>query len=91
MIPYAFIKEGFDLNFSTPKGGMALWINVGERATEISHIAKEHGIFLLAENAFHLDQHNDENKYIRLGFAGQSEAKIQQGLILLKPLLSKKS
>jgi len=43
---------------------------------------------LLAENAFHLNTENDQDKYIRLGFAGQNEQKIKQGLLLLKPLFS---
>lgn len=84
-----FIAEGVNIKFTTPKGGMALWIDVGKRAQEIAELAKKQGIFILAENAFHLHEKNNENKFIRLGFAGQSEAKIQQGLKLLKPLLNK--
>lgn len=84
-----FIDEGLTIKFTSPKGGMALWVDVGERAAEIAQLAKELGLFILAENAFHLHQYNDENKFIRLGFAGQSEEKIQQGLKLLKPLLNK--
>lgn len=83
----SFIDEGINIKFTMPKGGMALWIDVGKNAQEIADLAKKQGIFLLAENAFHLSPENDENKFIRLGFAGQSEEKIKQGLLLLKPLL----
>lgn len=83
----AFIDEGIKIKFTIPKGGMALWVDVGKRAKEIAELARSKGIFLLAENAFHLHQDNDENKFIRLGFAGQNEEKITQGLMLLKPLL----
>jgi len=86
----AFIDEGIAIEFTMPKGGMALWVNIGKNAQEIADLAKSQGIFLLAESAFHLNQKNNENKFIRLGFAGQSEAKIKQGLMLLKPLLNKK-
>lgn len=82
-----FISEGAKIQFTIPKGGMALWINVGSNAKEIALKAEKMGIYLLAENAFHLSKANDKNKYIRLGFAGQSEEKIEQGLQLLKPLL----
>lgn len=82
-----FIDEGVKIKFTIPKGGMALWIDVGKNAAEIAKLAKNKGIFLLAENAFHLNVQNDENKFIRLGFAGQSEEQIKQGLLLLKPLL----
>ena len=84
----AFIEEGLNIKFTIPKGGMALWIDVGGKAQEIACLAKKQGIFLLAENAFHLNPKNNENKFIRLGFAGQSEEKIRKGLLLLKPLLA---
>ncbi len=83
-----FIGEGINIEFTMPKGGMALWINVGKNAQKIADAGKSKGIFLLAENAFHLNPVNNEDKFIRLGFAGQSEAKIKQGLLLLKPLLA---
>jgi len=83
-----FIEEGLKIKFTIPKGGMALWINVGNNAEEIACLAKKQGIFLLAENAFHLNPKKNENKFIRLGFAGQSENKIRKGLLLLKPLLA---
>ena len=83
-----FIAEGINIRFTTPKGGMALWIDVGEKAQQIADSAKKQGVFLLAENAFHLETKNDENRFLRVGFAGQSEQKIAQGLLLLKPLLS---
>ncbi|MCW8833930.1 MAG: PLP-dependent aminotransferase family protein [Colwellia sp.] len=83
----SFINDGIKIKFTNPKGGMALWIDVGQQAMEIAELAKSKGIFLLAENAFHLHQENNENRFIRLGFAGQSEEKIKQGLMLLKPLL----
>lgn len=82
----SFIEEGFDIKFITPKGGMALWIDVGKNAQELVALAKDKNIFLLAENAFHLNEKNNENRFIRLGFAGQTEDKIKQGLLLLKPL-----
>jgi GntR family transcriptional regulator/MocR family aminotransferase len=82
-----FIEEGINIKFTVPKGGMALWVNVDKNAQEIACLAKEQDIFLLAENSFHLSPDNDENKFIRLGFAGQNEERIKQGLLKLKPLL----
>ncbi|NQZ87603.1 MAG: PLP-dependent aminotransferase family protein [Colwellia sp.] len=84
-----FKDEGYNIEFTIPPGGMALWVNVGENAQQISLLARNEGIFLLAENSFHLNHENDEDQYIRLGFSGQSEEKIQQGLALLKSLLNK--
>jgi len=82
-------SEGYFIEFTIPPGGMALWVNVGRNAQKISLLARDKGIFLLAENSFHLRHENDEDQYIRLGFSGQSEEKIQQGLTLVKPLLNK--
>lgn len=85
-----FIGQGLNIEFSIPSGGMALWINIGKNAQKVAQQAKQKGIFLLAENAFHRNTENDQDKYIRLGFAGQDEQKIRQGLLLLKPLFSNK-
>ena len=82
-----FQKAGLNINFRVPPGGMALWVDVGNNAEQVALKAKELDIFILAENAFHLVAEQDHNKYLRLGFSGQSEEKIKQGLLLLKPLL----
>lgn len=82
-----FIDEGLNIEFSIPAGGMALWVNVGGNAKKIAELAKQKGIYLLAEHAFHLDENNDQDKFIRLGFAGQDEFKIREGLLLLKAIL----
>jgi GntR family transcriptional regulator/MocR family aminotransferase len=86
----SYKDEGFDIEFTIPPGGMALWVNVGKNAQQISLLARNEGIYLLAENSFHLNNDDDEDKYIRLGFSGQREDEIQQGLALLKPLLNKR-
>ncbi|MFT5760378.1 MAG: GntR family transcriptional regulator/MocR family aminotransferase [Alteromonadaceae bacterium] len=83
----AFIAEGLNIKFTIPPGGMALWIELAGNAEKTSLLAREQGVFLLAENSFHLNSDNNKDKYIRLGFAGQSEEKIRQGLLLLKPLI----
>jgi GntR family transcriptional regulator/MocR family aminotransferase len=82
-----FQEEGLDISFTIPPGGMALWVNIGQNAEKVSILARKKGIFLLAENAFHLNNKNNEDKYIRLGFSGQSEEKTAQGLLSLKTLL----
>jgi GntR family transcriptional regulator/MocR family aminotransferase len=81
--------EGYNIEFAIPPGGMALWVNVGKNAQQISLLARNKGVYMLAENSFHLINENNEDRYIRLGFSGQSEDKIKQGLALLKPLLNK--
>lgn len=82
-----FIEDGLEIEFSIPAGGMALWVNIGDKAQKIAERARQQGIFILAEHAFHLDQNNDQDKYIRLGFAGQNEQQLKQGLLRLKSIL----
>lgn len=82
-----FKDEGLNIEFLIPAGGMALWVNVGGNAQNIVRLAKKKGIFLVAENTFHIDKSNDQDKFIRLGFAGQNEQQLTEGLLLLKPLL----
>lgn len=74
---------GIKLTFSVPPGGMALWVNVGKNALQISQEASKQGIYLLAENSFHLDNKNNKDQFIRLGFAGLNEEKIHKGLAKL--------
>lgn len=83
-----FKNDGINIDFSIPAGGMALWVNVGKNAKKISLLARDKGIFLLAENAFHLNEEDDKDKHIRIGFSGQSEEEIKQGLLILKSLLN---
>lgn len=83
-----FTNEGINLDFTTPAGGMALWVNVGNNAGKIALLARAKGIYLLAEDSFHLNQSDNRDQFIRLGFAGQSQDKIRQGLLSLKPLLN---
>lgn len=85
-----FQKEDLAINFTIPPGGMALWVDVGKNAEQISLQAQEKNIFLLAENSFHLTTSNNQNKYIRLGFSSQNEKAIKNGLLLLKPLFNKR-
>lgn len=82
-----FKKQGIEIDFIVPPGGMALWVNIGKNAEQVAQKAREHGIFILSEQAFHLDVKNNQNKYLRLGFSGQDEDKMVQGLHQLKRLL----
>lgn len=82
-----FKNQGMNIHFNTPPGGMALWVDVGFNAEKIALKAQQQDIYILAENAFHLSARNNLNKYLRLGFSGQSEEKIEQGLIKLKRIM----
>ena len=62
---------------------MALWIKHDQDASALATKALAQGIFIQSENEFHLHPSDSENRYIRLGFAGMAQDKIEQGLALL--------
>ena len=62
---------------------MAIWLDIKKDAKEIELYAREHDVFLLSEKHFHLHPDNDENRYIRLGFAGLDEASLTRGLEII--------
>jgi GntR family transcriptional regulator/MocR family aminotransferase len=82
-----FINDGLEIEFSIPAGGMVLGVNIGGNAQQTAELARQQNIYLLAENAFHLNEENNQDKFIRLGFAGQNEQQITRGLHLLKSIL----
>ncbi|WP_065187963.1 MocR-like pyridoxine biosynthesis transcription factor PdxR [Shewanella woodyi] len=75
--------QGLDISFTIPAGGMAIWLDVKKNAKELERFALAHDIYLVSESGFHLDKGNDENRYIRLGFAGMKPEKMNQGLEIL--------
>ena len=72
--------EGHQVNFEIPAGGMALWLDIGQKARELKQRCAEVDIYLQSEDQFHLNADNNQNRFIRIGFAGQNEEKAQQGL-----------
>lgn len=73
-------QQGIAMDFHQPAGGMALWLDIKQEAAEIETYAKAHDVFLLGESHFHLSPDNNENRYIRLGFAAMDEEKLNLGL-----------
>lgn len=76
-------QKGMELDFQVPDGGMALWIKTDRDTAQLAQKALQRGVYIQAENDFHLNPNDSENRYIRLGFAGMPEQKIEQGLGLL--------
>ena len=76
-------QQGIALDFHQPAGGMALWLDIKQDAAQVEAYARDHDIFLLGESHFHLVPKNDENRYIRLGFAAMDEEKLNRGLAIV--------
>lgn len=76
-------KQGLDISFTIPAGGMAIWVDVKKNAKHLENFGLENDIYLVSESSFHLDKEKDQNRYIRLGFAGMTPEKMNQGLAIL--------
>ncbi|MFT5705553.1 MAG: GntR family transcriptional regulator/MocR family aminotransferase, partial [Shewanella sp.] len=75
--------QGLDISFITPAGGMAIWLDVKNNAKELEEFGLAHDIYLASESSFHLDKGQNQNRFIRLGFAGMKPEKMNQGLAIL--------
>ncbi|WP_247684655.1 PLP-dependent aminotransferase family protein [Pseudoalteromonas luteoviolacea] len=81
-----FQKQGLDIDYLKPQGGMAYWVDLKR---DVSNLPKK--LFQAGINA-HPEQnfcHSPRARYthIRLGFAGQAEHDIENGLNALFDLL----
>ncbi|MCO7226199.1 PLP-dependent aminotransferase family protein [Pleionea sp. CnH1-48] len=73
-------QKGIDLSFEKPDGGMALWVKTSGPIDQVFELSEKQGVFFQHERHFHLDSRSDQNRYMRLGFAGVNEDKMMQGL-----------
>lgn len=77
---------GHQLTFNVPDGGMAFWVNTHKDVSDLSAQAAALGVYVQTENAFWCFPQSHYT-HIRLGFAGQSEEKMQEGLAKIMSLL----
>jgi GntR family transcriptional regulator / MocR family aminotransferase len=76
--------------FETPDGGMALWLKIKENHTSAAVLAQQAqklGIYIQHEGEYQLIKDHNPDSYIRIGFAGMSEANFLAGMRLLVTLL----
>ena len=83
--------QGIALDYYLPAGGMALWLDVKNEAHKLECYCKEHDVFVLAESHFHLELSNDQDRFIRLGFASMDNEKVRDGLKIMFKYLSEKT
>ncbi|MFT2110407.1 PLP-dependent aminotransferase family protein [Marinomonas sp. 2405UD68-3] len=79
--------QGVSLNYHLPAGGMSLWLDIKSHALELEKACLENDVYIAAEHNFHLDPAKNENRYVRLGYAGLSTEKLTQGLGIVFSLL----
>lgn len=86
----AVLQEMGCFEFETPDGGMALWLKIKKSQISASALAQQAqalGIYIQHEGEYHLIAGHNQDRYIRIGFAGMSEADFSAGIRLLATLL----
>lgn len=76
-------QQGFELNYHLPAGGMAIWLDIKRKANQLEIHCLRNGLYLQTEQQFHLDKNNNQNRFVRLGFAGMETNKMEQGLEII--------
>ena len=78
-------SQGKELSWSTPAGGMAIWLNLHTDSTKVAQKALAKGVFVNPEQYYRLD--GKAGTHIRLGFSNQEEDALKEGLNKLSEVL----
>lgn len=71
--------QGLPLDWKTPDGGLALWVDVGCDADLVVARAAERGVYAVSGSAFRLSR-RDSSRYIRLGYPNQTPRELALGM-----------
>ncbi len=83
-------QQKFDLDFHLPAGGMAIWLDIKRNAMALEKHCLFNDVYLQTEHQFHLDKTNNQDRFIRLGFAGMQTESLKLGLEVIFDFLIKK-
>lgn len=84
--------KGYPIEYIKPDGGMAMWVNFNRPVEHLKKALAQLGVYVQTEPEFYFKDgvrslKPDKQSYVRLGFAGQSSEKMQQGLaVIIKTL-----
>jgi len=82
-------QQGFPIHFERPAGGMAIWLDTGKSVVGLKEKLLTKQVYLQTEVEFNIDKTlpDSDYRFVRLGFAGMSEAEIAQGLQIIMQTL----
>ena len=81
-------RQGLEMSWEVPDGGMGLWLDCGAAADRVTALAAEAGVFVTAESNYHLEPPR-RSTHVRLGFANQTPEAIRAGIDLLAKAVAK--
>ncbi|MGJ8681764.1 PLP-dependent aminotransferase family protein [Paraglaciecola sp.] len=76
--------------FTLPDGGMALWVKLIPPNITASHLAekaKDMNIYIQHETQYQLSPDNNQDRYLRIGYAGMNENKFAMGIEALVKII----
>ena len=73
-------QRGLPIDCQVPSGGMALWLDIKQGARSLQDYCRKRDIYLVAEQQFHLTPEHNQDRFIRLGYAGMTEERLSLGL-----------
>lgn len=88
----AVLKKYHCFDFEIPDGGMALWVKLTQVTDETKQFpsaellakkCQKKGMYIQHEKQLQLHKNNEQDSFIRLGFAGMNESKFANGIELL--------
>ncbi len=81
------LKKETKLSWTTPTGGMSIWLNLFRDSEKVADAAKRRGVFFQHESS--MDYYGSHGTHLRIGFAGVNEKEIKEGLSVLRSILTK--
>ena len=86
----ALLQKTQLFEFTVPDGGMALWLKIKNHQLSASRLAREaqqRDIYIQHEGQYHVQKNDNQDRYIRIGFAGMDEQAFARGITLLVALM----
>ena len=79
------LAEVSDITWSSPNGGMSIWVNLNQDSEVIAKRARQKGVLFQFERA--MDYSSTKGTHLRIGFAGVNEQQITDGFAVLEKLV----
>ena len=76
--------------FEIPDGGMSLWVKINHpivKASELVKQARTKGIYMQHGAEYQLTPTDNQDNYLRIGYAGMNEDRFSKGIALLTSLI----
>lgn len=80
------LAEIHPMSWNSPTGGMSIWVDFHTDTKALAEAAKKQGVFFQHEQT--MDYQRKPGEHLRIGFAGVNELEINQGMQVLRKILS---